>query len=350
VQSAEQDSRSDGRHLVVSNEAATTPSGLSAFAGRVLDQLSISSWLPAAMLVGNLAVLVELRARRSLSIPGAIGALTSNTFGLLVVSIFGLVLASILTQAFEFEVIRALEGYIEIVRGPLAWLVRVRITRHADKRSALETSVRHARKAAFYLARPAMLPPNAGYTQHQLDVLERAVLEQPIAEDLTEDSRRIRSLPWRSYVDAAVLYRLDVLDARLGMYPQRHRVLATRLGNVLRSAEDRLFVQPGENVEGYVLRHHDAIPSVLREEHREYRTRLEMYTSLFLTFLALALAGPLLLAGFTSWWVPAAVALGYLAMVWIAYEAAVASARGYADVLREVDQRVRAEAATTATD
>jgi hypothetical protein len=35
--------------------------GLSQFMGKVLDQLSLSTWLPAAMLVGSGALLIQLR-------------------------------------------------------------------------------------------------------------------------------------------------------------------------------------------------------------------------------------------------------------------------------------------------
>ena len=44
----------------------TGPSeGISAFLGRVLNQLSLSAWLPAAMLVGSLAVLLQLRTQQN---------------------------------------------------------------------------------------------------------------------------------------------------------------------------------------------------------------------------------------------------------------------------------------------
>jgi hypothetical protein len=85
--------------------------GVSAFLGRVLNQLSLSAWLPAAMLVGSLALLVQLHAQKNRNVDEAVTRLTNKPLGILILLLFAIVLATLVTQAFEFEVIRILEGY-----------------------------------------------------------------------------------------------------------------------------------------------------------------------------------------------------------------------------------------------
>jgi hypothetical protein len=312
-------------------------SGLSEFLARVLGQLSLSSWLPSAMLVGNLAVMLEMHARRSADVLAAVKELT-DPIGVVVGLLFALILATIIIQAFEFETIRALEGYFEMTRGPLARLARRKIRRHASRRCHTEEQFRAARDDAFMKARRAMLQLPDAYQQKKLDILESQILGLGQPPDVTmaqvQEARKIR---WRAHVAAEVLYEVDALAARLRAYPERHRVLPTRLGNVLRAAEDKLQLSPGENLEGFVLRNHDVIPQLLRNNHHDYRTRLEMYTSLLLVFIALAVASPALLADFMKLWA-ALVALAFLLLAWVSYEAAIASAKGYGLVLLEINR------------
>jgi hypothetical protein len=311
-------------------------SGLSHLAGRVLEQLSLASWLPAAMLVGNLAVLIQLHAQDSTQVGDALTTLTKSALGAVITLAFALVLAAIVTQAFEFELIRLLEGYVASVRGPVPRLVGRRIRRHTRKRQDLDKALLEGSHAAFLRAKTAMmrLP---GYSQALLDAIERDVVgtshppgtrQVLIAEAAGTD--------WIQHVSSDTLYALDALDARLAAYPAAHRVLPTRLGNVMRSAEDRVTLSQDENLEGYVLRHHASLPENLRNEHHDYRTRLDMYTGLTLIFFVLAGSAGGLLA-FAHWWVPSTVATAYMFFGWISYEATIASARGYGDVLQEID-------------
>ena len=72
---------------------------------RVFEQLNLSSWFPAAVLVGNGAVLLQVQANRSAALGAAVEALTDKPLGVLIVVLFALVIATLMTQAFEFEVI-----------------------------------------------------------------------------------------------------------------------------------------------------------------------------------------------------------------------------------------------------
>jgi hypothetical protein len=99
-------------------DAATgAADGISAFVARVLDQLSLSAWLPAAFLTASLALLLQFRADMSASPLRAVRDLTGDPVRVLVLIVPTLVLATVVTQAFSFEAIRALERYWHR-RGP----------------------------------------------------------------------------------------------------------------------------------------------------------------------------------------------------------------------------------------
>lgn len=129
--------------------------GISQVLGRVFEQLSLTSWFPAAVLVGNGAVLLQMHANRSLSLGSAIVELTAQPLGILVVLLFALVIATVITQAFEYEVIQLLEGY-DWARGPGRYLMAARIRRHAAKLVKLERKLDQLREAAFEQARQTM--------------------------------------------------------------------------------------------------------------------------------------------------------------------------------------------------
>ena len=110
---------------------------LSQFVARVLDQLSLSAWLPSAALVLSLAFTYHLAraldAERHavagiLSAPQSPGALSDALTGLAHTSLGGalllimaVVVLTIATQAFAFEAIRTLEGYWGTWR-PVEWV------------------------------------------------------------------------------------------------------------------------------------------------------------------------------------------------------------------------------------
>src|ERR1039457_6407172 len=79
--------------------------GISEFIGKVLDQLSLSAWLPAAMLVGVGALLIVMHGQGQLNPAAAIMGLTKAPLGILVVLLFSLVLTTMIAQAFGFEAI-----------------------------------------------------------------------------------------------------------------------------------------------------------------------------------------------------------------------------------------------------
>jgi hypothetical protein len=128
-----------------SAEVQPQPEGLSQFISKVLDQLSLSAWLPAAMLVGCTAILLQLRSQGNFDVGAAVVALTAKPLGILVVLLFSVVLAAMVSQAFSFGAIRFLEGYWGpfLKLGIFAALVgyrRRRLRKMRDRLGKLELS------------------------------------------------------------------------------------------------------------------------------------------------------------------------------------------------------------------
>ena len=116
--------------------------GLSQLLARILDQLSLSSWLPsialvaAALLYGNLAVNDAILGRTIKSMAG----LRAGQIFLLLLAV---VVTTVVTQAFEFEAIRWLEGYwtsarpLVRLRASLTGVHAARVRRLSDRRQRM---------------------------------------------------------------------------------------------------------------------------------------------------------------------------------------------------------------------
>lgn len=313
------------------------PSGLriSEFIGKVLDQLSLSAWLPAAMMVGTGSLLIVVHGQRRLDVGAAVVALTNRPLGIVVVTLFALVLATMITQAFGYEAIRFLEGYW----GPRANLVtKVLINRCVRRRARLEGSRHRLQQAAFGRARQRMIqdagPRAVARIQALANILERITAGQSVRGYSKSRVEEAMAMGWRRSADPADLRLLDAIDQRLRLYPLPHRMLPTRLGNVLRAAEDALALADGGDVEGLVLRNYQRIPESLLTQHEQFRTRLDMYCTLVFVFSFLAGSSAIALWKFGSSHVPSAVAaLALVLFAKLSYRAAVASATGYGSVL-----------------
>jgi hypothetical protein len=319
---------------------AVASTGISQLISRVLEQLSISSWLPAAMLVANTAVLFQMAAHHNMDLPSALRSLTAKPVGTLVLVLFALVLATLVMQAFEFELIRLVEGYVDPRTAIVAALVRVRIRRHARARDRVVERLRTVTRRA--LEEAARTAPSDPEITEFLQIITADLLHTPLPAPEPPAARRdqAHSLPWRQYVDSALLYQLDALDSRLGGWPASHRIMPTTLGNTLRSAEDQLTLGQGDSLESFVIRHLDRLPPALRRNHREYRTRLDLYCSLMIVCYLLALTSIVTLAGYGPAWTVSLVAATYIGLACVSYLAAIASARGYGLILREINVRV----------
>jgi hypothetical protein len=90
--------------------SAASRQSLSELVAKILDQLAVSAWLPAGVLVVLGVAIGSLRAANG-HVSHAIASLGSLSLSALVLLVIGIVLATVLTQAFQFEAIRVLEGY-----------------------------------------------------------------------------------------------------------------------------------------------------------------------------------------------------------------------------------------------
>ncbi len=326
--------QTDGRSGVAPDSAEATK-GVSAFLGRVLDQLSITSWMPSVFIVGNAAVLLAMSGKKAPSVGGAIDTLMGMEWGAVVVLLFSLVIAAVAIQAFEFESLRFFEGYNR--SRAMKGFVESRIRGHKRHRRKLESSAWELQLRAFESARRNAESQGIITSRSSLDwdLAARLVRRRPLSDlerFLVQHGARAR---WLDLADASILHRWDLVRARLSEYPAANRILPTRLGNAMRAAEDTVMLPRGEDLEGFMIRNLDRLPSTIVLEHGAYRSRLEMYCGLIWVLVALSLLSIACLWEATDLWVRLVVPLLYLAATWPCYKAAIASAMGFGQALKE---------------
>lgn len=155
-------------------------------------------------------------------------------------------------------------------------------------------------------------------------------IDATYASDVVAAARQIE---WRLFAPPGELQAAERTLSELTEFPAPHRVLPMRLGNVLRSQEDRL-VQAGYELEGFVMRRYATVPARLLAQHDDFRTRLEMYCTFVPVFLVLAVLSAALLTWPGAQLVVAATFTVVLAALGLlSYRAAIASAHGYCTVL-----------------
>jgi hypothetical protein len=311
--------------------------GVSAFLSRVLNQLSITAWLPAVFLVGNAAVLFALQGHPRLSLTGAVEDLVGLRWGALIVIVFAVIIMAMVIQAFDFESLRFLEGYL---RSPsLGLWAAQRITIKSQRRDALVAQESAWMLTAFDQARRSALDDRSTRKkQRQLwDALEKAMHQRKMTTaEATLADRAALTLRWTEHADPGLLHSWDISRLRLAEYPEAHRVLPTRLGNVMRAAEDQVSLSPGEDLEGWMIRHEHELPATIVAEHDAYRRRLDMYIALMFAQAVLTGLSVFCLWGYTSdlgWRI--AVPAFYLSSVGVCYRAAIASALGFGQAAKE---------------
>jgi hypothetical protein len=310
------------------------PEGLSAFVARVLDQLSVSSWLPAALLAAGLFLLLKARSNDGDLMAALVDA--GDTRGTTIVILgIAVVLITTVTQAFEFGAIRVLEGYWGHgrIRSVLADLF-IRLQRRRRRRAV--SARRNALIAAFASARPGLVTAKVSpevIAHLAADVRD----ESPLPSLTVEQETEIEDYDWRLQAAPEAMRRLASVDGILDRLPNPHRTMPTRLGNTLRSYEDEAnLVLPG-SVRGMVQRVFHRLPPHLQSELDQYRNRLGLYASLVAVAGLLAVAASGLVATENTL---SAVVLSAGALVgsWLFYGSAVASADAYGSLLVEAAQ------------
>jgi len=244
--------------------------GLSAFVARVLDQLALSAWLPAAFLTASIAVLLQFRSAKSADLLKAVKALTAQPLQVLVLIIPLLVIATVVTQAFSFECIRVLEGYwgasrlTNLVRRPMVWL-------HVHRQGFIVNQLRKESGKAVHAAMPRMLM--SGIPFPVVKAIESRVVPGQSPPSLTDEQAGIlKDIDWRPWCDAWRLARIGNLARDAEQYPVTHHVMPTKLGNLMRATEDRLQ-NAGNDVQSFVHRRREMVSTRVRTQHDQFRTR-----------------------------------------------------------------------------
>lgn len=311
--------------------------GLSQFLTRILDQLSPSAWLPAIMVVANVALLLQLYSQRNLDIGHAVLELTKEPIGILIVLVMAIIVTSVVTQAFAFSVIRVLEGYWGSIAVLTFWS-SLRTRRHVARVARLRGRYKRDERDAFAEAKDHMRRSDVPW--EIAEILERRLWGIPVDTYDPDLVARADRIGWRRYAPPQLLHKLDAIHSLLEEYPLEHRIMPTKLGNTLRSHEDRLVRDPDEPLEEFVLRRYAAMDADLHVQHRRSRSQLDIYSLLTLIFAFFAILSLAALIPSTGD-VAGAVVFGavYLLLSVVSYRAAIACARSYASVLRAINSR-----------
>lgn len=331
-----------------------TTDTVSQFVARVLNQLSLSAWLPAAALVLFAFFIVELGAalesrenQRDVSPVGAaLGSMSGISLGGAFLLVVAVVVLTMVTQAFAFEAIQVLEGYW--TNRLVQRLARWRCDRH-------RSIVRRLREREATLTRQAW---NAFEQEVRRDNEERRkrgaadafsdeVLRltraevlgtAPVTPDSDEAQAKAKRLVtnWPRFAPPELIRQRAMVSRRLEDYPRDDRIMPTKLGNVLRHYEDDTR---REDVRTLVQRVFEYLPLSLKIDHDEMRTRLDLYCSMVFvvglsTVIAVVRLAPVDLA-----YAAGSAVVGLLGMA-LMYQAGVASARAYGGILVLISKHV----------
>jgi hypothetical protein len=293
---------------------------------RILEAFEASVWAPAATFIFSVGlVLPSVLQNRSWDLERIFSEIALDdlfTLGFLVL------ICAILLQAGRYSIIAFMEGYWQGV-GPLA---KICLRRQQRLRSKVCRSEEHWRLNAFEVAQKGML--KEGFPAPSVQFLRHLVLDETAPGRCSPDEKALAfklQLDWARWSDPYMLMKLEGLMRRANDFPPRHRVLPTRLGNVLRVAEGSILPRAWGGVEV-------TTPAALGQKHDHFRARLDMYCLLTAT---LSLAGLVDAAAF-SYVNQYAEAFLSLTVLWVAalfmHRAALSCARDYSGLLRAVSR------------
>jgi hypothetical protein len=312
------------------------PEGLSAFVARVLDQLSISAWLPAALAIAGIFFAIRMSIADG-DVKDALEAVGGTSIEQLLVLLGAVVLLTTVTQAFEFGSIRFLEGYWGTARLP-QWVADL----FAGRWERWEKEARGRREE---LQLEAFRSAERRYANaiDDIDVVRHVhadLLDVASVPKLSSDQEELlNELDWRDYASARTMRRLEAHEKRMNRFPRSSRIMPTRLGNLLRASEDRANEEIPGSVQGMVHRTYHLVPGHLQVEIDQFRNRLGLYASLVVTEFVVAVASAVVLfnTGLAS---AAFISASHLLLMALFYRATFGSAEAYGDLLETVAELV----------
>ncbi|GAA4361017.1 hypothetical protein GCM10023145_37140 [Angustibacter luteus] len=272
------------------------------------------------------------------SIASAVSQLATPSVGGALVLAFAVVFSTVMTQAFEFEMIKLLEGY-----WTDRWWARQLRRRRVTSLKVEGAEVRKLAKRLERRTRKSSFGKLAGGDKALKRRLKGRVRLRAGANEAPPDPEADYLLMhWRTAAEPAALRRLESVEREARNFPAAHRTMATRLGNTLRAREDRMKLADGGDLEGFILRNYERIPERLTVQVSDFRTRLNMYCTLVLAWILLTMAGiaaTLTYSGLFHVTTIVTVAVCLL-LARMSYAAATSSAKGYGAALLAADEHV----------
>jgi len=309
---------------------------LSELVARILHQLSISAWLPGASLIFILMIEENMSRIDPKSIrhhhfidyvAAAITAIGRMRAGSVVLIVVGIVTVTLITQAFEYEAIQLFEGYWG--SGPfLGGIAGIMSSHHRRRSDDLQKKMDELRLLALTYARPRMIA--GGVSDTTASIIETGQPPPGLsASEVESELELVARTDWHEYGRLTDVRRLERMDVRLQNYPEQHRILPTRLGNILRAYEDRVH-DPQDRLQRLIPLIFDELPTAVQSEHDQYRNALALYCSLVVVFMLGGLIGIYLLPKMSFKIVSAAIEV---VLATLSYRAAMATARHYGQAL-----------------
>jgi hypothetical protein len=276
-----------------------------------------------------------------------ISALDDKPVGIIIAVVSGLVLATLVTQSFEFAAIRFLEGYWGgsiLAATPTSLAIRLQrlrrglTRRRADRlaykafRAVQERAAQHLRSDPD-LASAVLLIGTAAPVDH-LDPALKAAAE-----------KYYHARAWMIWAPAHLRHRASAAAIRLAAYPPApSRLMPTRLGNTLRASEEKLKGHvAGTQMRGYLYSHLGSIEPALMHQHTQYRNRLDMFAVMTVLCSLLAPADALML----SWVLPppavVVATVSLLVLSFFSYRGATAAAVDYGAILVAIDAGIQGD-------
>lgn len=324
---------------------STASNSLSQLIARVLEQLSLSAWLPAAALTMLVTFIIQvgdvlgdfdslkgggepIHHGPGTVISSALEEMASISIGGAVLLVMTVVVVTMVTQAFTFESIRLLEGYWGVWR-PVERVAQARAKHWRNVRKQLVKRQRQLTKRAWKKAK-VHIAADDDYTNDMIHALAAQVLGGEAPTTLNEAQvALVDSTDWWQHAPSDLRRRHVNVDKVLDDFPLTKHMMPTRLGNVLRRFENETGYG---TVQDLVDRSFHLLPPSLQSSHDEQRGRLDLYCSMFLVAVS---SGVIAAVRFNyTHAVYAVVSLVLASMTaWIFYRAAVASARYYGSLL-----------------
>lgn len=332
---------------------STASSSLSQLVTRILEQLALSAWLPAAALTLLVTFIMQVgdvlggndtleskgepvRLDPGAVISSALEQMANISIGGAVLLVMTVVVVTMVTQAFTFESIRLLEGYWGVWR-PIERVAQARAKHWRNARKRLVKSQRRLTKRAWERAQFRIAAEDE-YTNDMVQALGAQVLGGEAPSTLNDAQvALVDSTDWWRYAPSDLRRRHVNVEKALDDFPHSKHIMPTRLGNVLRRFENDTGY---ETVQDLVDRSFHLLPPSLQSSHDEQRGRLDLYCSMFLVAVSSGLIAALRFNSTHAIYTVVSVIVASVAALSL-YRAAVASARYYGSLLVAIAEFVR---------